>query len=370
MIFCFCHQRVAFGRSSGYILTMTVSTPPQNAADEVNLHDDAGSHNKNNLTFHSLPLVDTLFVWDFDWTIVNCNSDEYVPASFLGVDVSTHRLRTMIHRYGPTKWHDCVASLINSCMEERGCRMQDVCNVAASMPYLANVRGSLLDVNENRVHHCGQAIISDGNTVFIREFLKANSMEHFFTHGIETNIGEWNIANNLSNNDESENPTTTTSHQPLFSVVHQSTKYGGHSCKTCPPNLCKSQVLIQILSRMGKVMKDNRPRIVYIGDGENDACPAIHVLREGDVLLARVGRKPMDPNSNVGEQMDPNDDNEERDATGLASTTTTRSDFCIISTIERRQKDGLIPRCCIRTWSTGKELRSHVRDLLNETIVK
>jgi len=250
-------------------------------------------------------------------------------------------------------------------MEEQGCSMQDICNVAASMPYLANVRGSLLDVNENRVHSCGQAIISDGNTVFIREFLKANSMEHFFAHGIETNIGEWNIAYNLSNNDETENPTTTTtSSDPLFSVVHQSLKYGGHSCKTCPPNLCKSQVLLHILSRMGKVTKDNRPRIVYIGDGENDACPALHVLREGDVLLARVGRKPMDPNSKVGEQMDPNNDNEERDPTGLASSTTTRSDFGIISTIERRQKDRLIPRCSISTWSTGTELRSRVRDLL------
>ena len=317
-------------------------------------------NNKNDSTFYSLPLVDTLFVWDFDWTIVNCNSDEYVPASFLGVDVSTQRLRKMIHRYGPTKWHDCVASLINSCMEEQGCRMQDICNVAASMPYLANVRGSLLDVNENRVHSCGQAIISDGNTVFIREFLKANSMEHFFTYGIETNIGEWNIAYNLSNNDETENPTTTTtSFDPLFSVVHQSLKYGGHSCKTCPPNLCKSQVLLHILSRMGKVTKDNRPRIVYIGDGDNDACPAIHVLREGDVLLARVGRKPTNPNSKVGEQMDDDDD----DAT-VTTTTTTRSDFGIIATIEKRQKDGLIPRCSISTWSTGTELRSRVRDLL------
>lgn len=27
---------------------------------------------------NSLPAAQTLFVWDFDWTIVNCNSDEYV----------------------------------------------------------------------------------------------------------------------------------------------------------------------------------------------------------------------------------------------------------------------------------------------------
>ena len=62
--------------------------------------------------------ISTLFVWDFDWTVINCNSDEYIPASFIGSDEMERRLRAMIKQHGPEKWHDCVASLINDCIFE------------------------------------------------------------------------------------------------------------------------------------------------------------------------------------------------------------------------------------------------------------
>ncbi len=320
--------------------------------NDIHVDDAASTTKYDSATVHSLPSVDTLFVWDFDWTIVNCNSDEYIPAAFLGVDVSTQRLRKMIHMHGPTKWHDCVASLINNCMEEKGCTMSDICNAAALMPYLADVRGSLIDVNEDG--NCGQAIISDGNSSFIGAFVERNSMEHFFNCGIETNIGEWKRSADSSN---------ATILRNQFSVVHQSSKYGGHSCETCPPNLCKTQVLLHILSRIEQEAK-KRPRIVYIGDGENDACPALHVLHEGDVLLARVGRKTIHPNSKVGEQFD---DNDEGGAMELLQTTDGSSDFGIISTIEKRQTDeGMLPCCSIRTWSTGLQLRSLVRNILKK----
>ena len=333
---------------------MTVSSPPPRNA-EVNVHaadSSSSSSNDNHSTSHASlhSLVDTLFVWDFDWTIVNCNSDEYVPAAFLGVDVSTNRLQKLVQLHGPTKWHDCVASLINNCMDEiQGCTMNDISNAAASMPYLADVRGALVDIDEDININCGQAIISDGNDLFIGAFVKANRMDHLFTHGIETNIGKW-----IDETNPIGTCCTRTKQHPIFSVMHQSSKYGGHSCTICPPNLCKTQVLLRILSSIEEANYGKRPRrIVYIGDGENDACPALHVLKEGDVLLARVGRKTNDPNSKMGEQMDDYDEG-------------TGSKFGIIPTIEKRQKEdgGIIPHCYIRTWSTGIQLRSHVRGIL------
>ncbi len=83
----------------------------------LNANADVGT-NSRVTAGPSLPSVNILFVWDFDWTIVNCNSDEYVPASFLGAAEMERRLRQMIEIHGPTKWHDCVASLINECMKE------------------------------------------------------------------------------------------------------------------------------------------------------------------------------------------------------------------------------------------------------------
>ncbi|KAL7535469.1 hypothetical protein ACHAXR_006516 [Thalassiosira sp. AJA248-18] len=302
--------------------------------------DTVGVDTKERTSPKSLPAVDTLFVWDFDWTIVNCNSDEYVPSKFLGDAATSRRLSQLVHTLGSNKWHECVSSLINSCITESGCSKQDICEAAASMPYLVDVKGSLEDVaNDTR---CGQMIISDGNDEFIHAYLKKNGIEPCFSH-VETNFAKWY-------------------NEKEFNVVYQSSKYGGHTCGTCPPNLCKSQVLLDLLSRVDYYFPNGntesakkRPRIVYIGDGSNDACPALHVLEEGDVLLAREGRKISNPNSKTGPQSD-----EE-----IADDTMTGS-FPILSTLKKAEDRGLVPKCLVSSWSSGKELRSLIRNALDE----
>lgn len=320
---------------------MTVSPP-------TDLNANVGSEDtRKELTSKPLLPCETLFVWDFDWTIVNCNSDEYVPSAFLGDAATNQRLRHLIQTHGPSKWHECVSSLVNSCMDESKskCSKEDICEAAASMPYLVDVRGSLKDIANDR--KCGQAIISDGNNEFIGAFVKKNEMEDYFTHGIETNFGDWENVNNI----DGDTNTSTESGQK-FSVVYQSSKYGGHSCNTCPPNLCKSQVLLDTLRRT----KTQRPRIVYVGDGSNDACPALHVLDEGDVLLARDGRRISNPNSKSGPQPDV------ENGDGL-----TGGKFPILSVIEKSREGGLIPKCRICAWNSGKELRSLVQNILDES---
>lgn len=250
----------------------------------------------------------------------------------------------MIETHGPTKWHESVSSLVNACMDESSeCSKEDICEAAASMPYLVDVRGALEDVAGDIT--CGQAIISDGNNEFIGAFVKKNKMEHYFSHGIETNVGNWD--------DSDTNNAIKNGQQQQFSVVYQSSKYGGHSCKDCPPNLCKSQVLLDTLNRT----KKKRPRIIYVGDGHNDACPALHVLGEGDVLLARDGRRIRNPNFASGPQVD--EDNSDRLTGGT---------FPILSVIEKSKEGGLVPtKCRISAWNSGNELRSLVQKILSES---
>lgn len=313
---------------------------------------------KKESTSSSLLSVDLLFVWDFDWTIVNCNSDEYIPAAFLGTDETERRLRLAISIHGPTKWHDCIANIVNQCMEDDCCNYDDVdgdvdekvtkiLGAAAKMPYLTNVVESLKDINDCKSLSKGQAIISDGNNSFIGAFVKGNGIENYFTHGIETNIGVWTRSNNGAADAE---------HKTTFNVVHQSSKYGGHTCKTCPPNLCKTQVLLDILNRTSPSGRTAaRPRVVYVGDGSNDACPALNVLGPNDVLLARKGRRLKNPNSKIGEQADVVND----------ELLMKGNEFSILSTIEnRKKKEGLVPCCQIHSWNTGAELRAIVQDIL------
>lgn len=298
-----------------------------------------------------LPSADILFVWDFDWTIVNCNSDEYVPSQFLGDADTERRLRAALRILGPERWHECVSLLINSCVEESdgGCSQREIREAAASMPFLADVRGALEDVaNDAR---CGQAIVSDGNDVFIGAFLKENGLEGCFDHGVETNSGSWQDRGDGTG--------------ARFGVVYQSAKYGGHSCERCPPNLCKSQVLrtslLPNVRRIGNSSTEDgdgrRPRVVYVGDGSNDACPALHVLNEGDVLLARDGRRASDPNSKSGSQDD-----------AKAEEDLAKGTFPILSVLKRAKAEGgTIPKCRVSPWNSGKELRALVRGLLVET---
>jgi len=325
---------------------MTVSPPIDAATPNSIAPHPRGEEPKTNDC--PLPPVVTLFAWDFDWTIVNCNSDEYVPSRF---DVAAEeRLRGLIRSLGPDRWHDCVASLINSCVAEGEGRLSrhEVCEAAASMPYLADVRRSLEDVAADAAQ--GQVIVSDGNDEFISAFLKKNDLERCFTHGIETNFGIW------------EEGTRGGDAVHAFSVVHQSSKYGGHSCGRCPPNLCKSQVLRNILSRINRSSPENgdtsRPRIVYVGDGFNDACPALHVLNEEDVLLARDGAKISDPNSRMGPQEDAH----------AFRAQSGQGKFAILSALKRAEREGLVPKCRVCTWNSGMELRGLVRSLLDGTL--
>ena len=213
------------------------------------------------------PAVDTLFVWDFDWTIVNCNSDKYVPSKFLGNAESEQKLRRLYRDLGPGKWHECVSSLVNSCVEEKGCSRQDVIEAVASMPCLVDVEGSVRNVAARA--GCSQMIISDGNDEFIGAFLDGTGLGRCFDRGVETNFATWSAGR--------------------FGVRHQSSKYSGHSSPSCPPNLCKSQVLRDVLGVMG----GGRPRVVcardvYVGDGSGDFCPCLR-LRAGDTVCARSG---------------------------------------------------------------------------------
>lgn len=56
-----------------------------------------------------------------------------------------------------------------------------------------------------------------------------------------------------------------------------------HACPTCSINLCKQAVLSQCVQQGGPYAG-----IAYIGDGQNDLCPAT-VLEGTDVVFPRAG---------------------------------------------------------------------------------
>lgn len=312
----------------------------------------------------------------------------YVPSQFLGDKVVTEKYRNGMkdENFGPTHWHECVSAVISSCLKDTECTKHDICEAAASMPYLIDVVGALSDVDAAKVEkNFGQAIISDGNDIFIKEFLNRNGLNDYFTHGIETNTGIWETIDCHHQNYTlagSMNASVNRFGAEKLRVEYQSAKFGGHSCSRCPPNLCKSQALRDILDRSDQRSSGvfeqvftGRPRIVYIGDGSNDACPALNVLSDNDILLARGGRRRRDPNSLSG----PTPDEDASEGHGCHNfhpemhldefESHMSGAFPILSALRKSKlKDGLVPKCTVCVWRSGRQLRSLVRQILENTL--
>lgn len=292
----------------------------------------------------------TIFVWDFDWTVVNCNSDEYIPAQFMEDDALAEGFRELYQATGKN-WHACVEAMVGRAMSEGGADSAQVLDAARQMPYLAGVRQALDDIIECR---CDQMILSDGNTLFINTFLNANGLGGHFDH-VVSNEGSW---------DENKDRLV---------VVHQSQQYGGHDCSTCSANLCKTQALEKTLTQWGFPRIENksksekntipsssmRPRIVYVGDGANDACPVWNILGPGDVMLARSGRKRKYANRRTGQETD-----DEAVSGGDGDIYGTPFGILPALQLARTADPPVIPKCQVWEWSTGVELRHLVGKLL------
>lgn len=200
-----------------------------------------------------------LVVWDFDWSLIDANSDTHVVQD-LDLSGSTWEKLKSKDADGALGW----TQLMDWCVGELhalGITPGDIAASMASMPILEGARGA---VAAAQAAGATQRILSDANQVYISTFLAPRPELAGAISSVETNGAAYGEDGRLS----------ITPHQPADAP---------HGCDLCPPNLCKGAVLSRWLEAAA-------PRTcVYIGDGQGDFCPATR-LRKGDVLLTR--RKP------------------------------------------------------------------------------
>jgi len=109
--------------------------------------------------------------------------------------------------------------------------------------------------------------LSSANNVYISTILESKGLQDLFTE-IVTNRAEWDPSG-------------------LLKVRRHLDPNGPqHNCPVgCNPNICKGQELEAFLKRHGT----DYDRIIYVGDGSNDFCPAVK-LRSQDMVLCRKYR--------------------------------------------------------------------------------
>ena len=193
-----------------------------------------------------------LFVFDFDHTLVNHNTDTHIfdIAPELKVRSRLRELRQKI---------PCWPLMINHVMGEIHSAGHDQEEVTSHMKKVEFFSGMLASLW--RIASCNGAemmVLSDANTVFIDTLLCKVGLGRAFSR-IFTNPAYFDSDGRL----------------------HVGC-YHSHQCKRCQrsPNLCKGMVLKEVLA------EGCYRSVVYVGDGEGDVCPST-VLSERDHVVAR-----------------------------------------------------------------------------------
>lgn len=204
--------------------------------------------------------MQTLFVWDFDNTIVLDNTDQLAIEKLQPDLLESHlKNRELVKEIGWTE----VMNLSLSELARRGFTPTDILDAVSKCHFPDATLQSLQTVASHP--QASNAIVSDSNTEFIRVCLENSNATDLFADGIFTNLG------------------VVRDEKVIQVVPYTTTKDAPHTCISCPSNLCKGVVLNNLIEK-----RTEFSRVVYIGDGSNDFCAALQ-LRPADIVLFRKG---------------------------------------------------------------------------------
>jgi len=202
------------------------------------------------------PVNSQLVVFDFDWSMADQDTDRWI-FEVLASDLR----RKMKNLKDEIQWTDLVAQSLREA-HERNISRDQIENALRIMPFHpAMVRAvKNLKAAGKTTFLC----LSNSNSIFISTILEDKKLTDLF-HEVITNPAEWEPSGllNLRRRVDPDGPQ--------------------HSCKIgCSPNMCKGEELDAYLARHHTQFD----RIVYVGDGSNDFCPALR-LRKQDLVLCR-----------------------------------------------------------------------------------
>ncbi|XP_022151617.1 inorganic pyrophosphatase 1-like [Momordica charantia] len=190
-------------------------------------------------------------VFDFDKTIIDLDSDNWVVDELGATDLFNRLLPTM-------PWNSLMDRMMME-LHAQGRTIHDIAEVLKRAPIISNVVPA---IRAAYALGCDLRIVSDANPFFIETILN-----HF---GIRECFSE--IHTNPSFVDEQGRLRISPIHH-----FHESPH------NFCPPNMCKGIVMERI---QASLMSEGKKKFIYLGDGSGDYCPSLK-LREGDFLMPR-----------------------------------------------------------------------------------
>ncbi|KAF8396474.1 hypothetical protein HHK36_018097 [Tetracentron sinense] len=192
-------------------------------------------------------------VFDFDETIIECDSDDLVVQELGDTQLFNELLPTL-------PFHILMDRMMGE-IHSQGKTIKDIAECLKRAPLHPRI---IAAIKSAHALGCDLRIISDANTFFIETVLKHYGLMDYFSE-INTNpclIDEEGKLRILPYHDSTSTP---------------------HGCSLCPSNMCKGLVIERI---QASASVEGKKRIIYLGDGRGDFCPSLK-LWEGDYMMPR-----------------------------------------------------------------------------------
>ncbi|WJX86360.1 3'(2'),5'-bisphosphate nucleotidase [Trifolium repens] len=195
-----------------------------------------------------------VIVFDFDKTIIDCDSDNWVIDELGFTDLFNQLLPTM-------PWNSLMDKMMME-LHSNGITIEEIEKVLHRIPIHQRI---IPAIKSAHALGCDLRIVSDANMFFIETILKQLGISECFSE-INTNPGYVNQEGRLR-----------------ILPYHDFNK-ASHGCPICPPNMCKGLIIDRIQSLISE--DDNNKRFIYLGDGIGDYCPSLR-LKERDFMMPR-----------------------------------------------------------------------------------
>lgn len=191
-------------------------------------------------------------VFDFDKTIIDCDSDNWLLDELGFTDLFNQILATM-------PWNPTMDRMMKE-MHEKGVTINEIEEVLKRTPMHNRIIPAIKSAYDAG---CDLRILSDANRFYIETILKHHGMEDYFSE-IHTNPGYVDEDGRLR----------------IFPHHDYNTTPHGCDCILCPPNMCKGMVMEKLISQ------EENKTFIYLGDGNGDYCPSMK-LRKVDYCMPR-----------------------------------------------------------------------------------
>ena len=227
-----------------------------------------------------------MLVMDFDKTITDWDAGERLTD-----EISPELTSLLSSVESPANFIPLTNTVLSE-MHRRGVSRDKIINVLRGMG--AEVpKGSILAIRWCVGSGIECRVLSDCNTIFINHILSAAKIKSCFTEVVTNPAAfersEQKLTQDSTNSewffgDKIADPAETTNHKLIVSPKHDYGKLGHHGCPHCPENLCKGRELATMRANRRRKAK----RVIFVGDGANDFCPAL-TLGRNDIILVRKG---------------------------------------------------------------------------------